>query len=211
MAICARAQHARSEGPAPEGQCAVHGRVRVHEFGKHQLLAESLDGVNLEGTVVGTLPAVIVDCETNLVAGLSSPPFPSPHPPPIGIEVNCRIVNLASNTILTQCSARFRVQCRRSRLQRRTCAVQRVHHTSSVLRRSCVVREVLQTSDTRSVRHEYEYCDVCVNRSDDNMLDDNFQVSQRLTSDLTTTPHQCTKEMDNCANRASSTISETCP
>ena len=22
------------------------------------------------------------------------------------------------------------------------------------------------------VRHEYEYCDVCVNRSDDNMLDD---------------------------------------
>ena len=24
---------------------------------------------------------------------------------------------------------------------------------------------------------EVEYCDVCVNRSDDNMLDDNFQVS----------------------------------
>ena len=61
------------------------------------------------------------------------------------------------------------------------------------------------------VRHEYEYCDVCVNRSDDNMLDDNFQVSQRLTSDPTTTPQQCTKEIDNSPNRADLTISETCP
>ena len=37
-------------------------------------------------------------------------------------------------------------------------------------------------------RHEYEYCDVYVNRSDDNMFDVCFQVSQRLTSDPTTTP-----------------------
>ena len=42
-------------------------------------------------------------------------------------------------------------------------------------------------------RHENEYCDVCVNRSDDNMLDVCFQVSQRLTSDPTTTPQQCNK------------------
>ena len=35
-----------------------------------------------------------------------------------------------------------------------------------------------------------------------NMLDDNFQVSQRPTSDLTTTPQQCDKEIDNYANRA---------
>ena len=33
------------------------------------------------------------------------------------------------------------------------------------------------------VRHEYEHCDVFVIRSDDNVLDDCFQVSQRLTSD----------------------------
>ena len=52
------------------------------------------------------------------------------------------------------------------------------------------------------VRHEYECCDVCVNRSDDNMLDDCFQVSQRLTSDPTTTPQQCHKEIGNAANRA---------
>ena len=58
------------------------------------------------------------------------------------------------------------------------------------------------------VRHEYKYC---VNRSDDNMLDDKFQVSQRLTSDPTTTPQQCTTEIDNSANRADWTISETCP
>ena len=51
-------------------------------------------------------------------------------------------------------------------------------------------------------RHEYEYCDVCVNRSDDNVLDDCFQVSQRLTSDPTTTPQQCHREIDNAANRA---------
>ena len=44
----------------------------------------------------------------------------------------------------------------------------------------------------RGVRHEYEYCDVCVNRSDDNMLDVCFQDSQ-LTSDPTTTPQQCNK------------------
>ena len=37
------------------------------------------------------------------------------------------------------------------------------------------------------VRLEYEYCDVCVNRSDDNVLHDCFQVSQRL-SDPKTTP-----------------------
>ena len=43
-----------------------------------------------------------------------------------------------------------------------------------------------------SVRHEYEYCDVCVNRSDDNMLEVFFQESQ-LTSDPTTTPQQCNK------------------
>ena len=53
-----------------------------------------------------------------------------------------------------------------------------------------------------SVRHEYEYCDVCVNRSDDNMLDDCFQVSQRLTSDPATTHQQCHREIDNAANRA---------
>ena len=53
----------------------------------------------------------------------------------------------------------------------------------------------------RRVRHEYEYCDVCVNRSHDNMLDDCFQGSQRLTSDPTTTPRQCHKEVDNAANR----------
>ena len=52
------------------------------------------------------------------------------------------------------------------------------------------------------VRHEYEYCDVCVNRSVDIMLDCNFQVLQRLTSDLTPTPQQCDKEIDNSANRA---------
>ena len=51
------------------------------------------------------------------------------------------------------------------------------------------------------VRHEYEYCDVCVNRSDDNMLDVWFQDSQRLTSDPTTTPQQCHKEIDNAAMR----------
>ena len=39
-------------------------------------------------------------------------------------------------------------------------------------------------------------------RSDDNTPDHNFQVSQRLTSDLTTTPQQCDKEIDNSANRA---------
>ena len=44
----------------------------------------------------------------------------------------------------------------------------------------------------QGVRHEYEYCDVCVNRSDDNMLDVCFQESQ-LTSDPTTTPQQCNK------------------
>ena len=33
-----------------------------------------------------------------------------------------------------------------------------------------------------------KHCDVCMNRSDDNMLDVCFQVSQRLTSDPTTTP-----------------------
>ena len=43
------------------------------------------------------------------------------------------------------------------------------------------------------VRHEYEYCDVCVSRSDDNMLDVCFQESQ-LTSDPMTTPQQCNKE-----------------
>ena len=42
------------------------------------------------------------------------------------------------------------------------------------------------------VRHEYDFCDVCVNRSDDNMLDVCFQDSQ-LTSDPTTTPQQCNK------------------
>ena len=42
------------------------------------------------------------------------------------------------------------------------------------------------------VRHEYEYFDVCVNRSDDNMLDVCFQESQ-LTSDPATTPQQCNK------------------
>ena len=52
------------------------------------------------------------------------------------------------------------------------------------------------------VRHEYEYCDVCVNRSDDNKLDDNFQVLQRLTNDLTSTQQQCNNEIDNSANRA---------
>ena len=40
--------------------------------------------------------------------------------------------------------------------------------------------------DTLCARHEYEYCDVCVNRSDDSMLYVCFQVSQRLTSDPTT-------------------------
>ena len=45
---------------------------------------------------------------------------------------------------------------------------------------------------SQRVRHEYEYCDVCVNRSDDNMLDVCFQESQ-LTSDPTTTPQQCEK------------------
>ena len=42
-------------------------------------------------------------------------------------------------------------------------------------------------------QHECEHFDVCVNRSDDNLLDDNFQVS---------TPQQCDKEIDNFANRA---------
>ena len=34
------------------------------------------------------------------------------------------------------------------------------------------------------------------------MLDDCFQVSQRLTSDPTTTPQQCHNEFDNAANQA---------
>ena len=33
------------------------------------------------------------------------------------------------------------------------------------------------------------------------MLDDHFQVLQRLTSDLTPTPQQCDKEIDNTTNR----------
>ena len=41
--------------------------------------------------------------------------------------------------------------------------------------------------------HEYVNCDVCVNRSDGSMLDDNFQFSQRLTSAPKTTPQQCKK------------------
>ena len=49
-----------------------------------------------------------------------------------------------------------------------------------------------------NVRHDYEYCDVSVSRSDHNMLDYNFQVSQRLTSDLTNTPQQCNKERQLC-------------
>ena len=53
-----------------------------------------------------------------------------------------------------------------------------------------------------SAQHEYDYCDICVNRSDDNMLDVCFQVSQRLTRHPTTTPQQCHKEIDNAANRA---------
>ena len=52
---------------------------------------------------------------------------------------------------------------------------------------ACTARARRQRG-ARCVRHEYEYCDVCVIRSDDNMVDDMFQVSQRLTSDLTTTP-----------------------
>ena len=44
----------------------------------------------------------------------------------------------------------------------------------------------------QSARHEYEYCDFCVNRSDDNMLDVCFQESQ-LTRDPTTTAQQCNK------------------
>ena len=52
------------------------------------------------------------------------------------------------------------------------------------------------------VRHEYEYCDVKVNRSDDNVPDDIKTGSQRLTSDLKTTSQQCNKEIDNSANRA---------
>ena len=50
----------------------------------------------------------------------------------------------------------------------------------------CLVVPVLP----QGVRHEYEYCDVYVNRSDDNMLDVSFQDSQ-LTSNPTTTPQQC--------------------
>ena len=51
------------------------------------------------------------------------------------------------------------------------------------------------------VRHEYEYCDVCVDRSDDNMLDVCFQDSQ-LTSDPTTTPQQCNKgDRQRCQSR----------
>ena len=46
--------------------------------------------------------------------------------------------------------------------------------------------------EAQGVRHEYEYCDVCVNPSDDNMLDVCFQDSQ-LTGDPTTTPQQCNK------------------
>ena len=63
----------------------------------------------------------------------------------------------------------------------------------------------------QGVWQENEYCDVSVNRSDDNILTDYFQVSQRLTSDPTTTPQQCTKEIDKSANRADLTISETWP
>ena len=53
-------------------------------------------------------------------------------------------------------------------------------------------RSSLRYGVSRGVRHEYEYCDACVNRSDDNILDVCFQESQ-LTSDPTTTPQQCNK------------------
>ena len=52
--------------------------------------------------------------------------------------------------------------------------------------------------EARGVRHEYEYSNVCVNRSDDNMLDDCFQVSQRLTSDP--------RPLNNNATRRSTTL-----
>ena len=54
---------------------------------------------------------------------------------------------------------------------------------------------VVPKSMTPGVRQEYEYCDVCVNRTDDNILNYCFQVSQRLTSDPTTTPQQCTRRL----------------
>ena len=47
----------------------------------------------------------------------------------------------------------------------------------------------------RGVRHEYEYCDVCVNRSDDNMLDVCFQDSQ-LTSIPRPLHNSATKEIE---------------
>ena len=50
----------------------------------------------------------------------------------------------------------------------------------------------------RCVRHEYEYCDVCVNRSDDNMLDVN-RNSPVIPRPL---HNSATKEIDNLANRA---------
>ena len=51
--------------------------------------------------------------------------------------------------------------------------------------------------------HEHEYCDVCVNRSDDSMLDVCFQESQR-TSDFTTTTVQ--QRRQRCQSRYMSVI-----
>ena len=73
---------------------------------------------------------------------------------------------------------------------------------STVNRLSNSSRFPPQQYQTDRGRHEYEHCDVCVNRSDDNVLDDCFQVSQRLTCDPTTTPQLCHREIDNAANRA---------
>ena len=63
-------------------------------------------------------------------------------------------------------------------------------------------------SPTRVVSFHFDFWEGIVaafdagNRSDDSMPDGNFQVLQRLTSDLTPTPQQCDKEIDNSANRA---------
>ena len=60
------------------------------------------------------------------------------------------------------------------------------------------VAELMEQLHAELVRFATEL-DTVRNRSDDNMLDDNFWVWQRLTSDLTTTPQQCNKEIDNSA------------
>ena len=66
-------------------------------------------------------------------------------------------------------------------------------------------------AQAEGVRHEYEYCDVCVNRSDDTMLDDNFSgfaTTHQWSHDHSTTVRQGGRQL---CQSSWSTLSETCP